>query len=304
MKVVGAATLLSSATADMALTWSDCGDEDTHAKISQVTPDTLRSGERVTISGVGNLDRDIDEGVSFALAMEGQFTDCTGVASSGAKCSFPLDMGSIEFLGLPGPYKAGEVPIDVDIKISSLLPATLLETTTQVTGIGADSGEMVFCMNVYTKKSADSKLGRGVLDVDWSDCGTDAGAKAIITGLTPAQLTQGSVQHIEGTGLLTSDVEEEIKFESSMRLAFLNCEGDGTKDKKCNFPLDLGSVEFKGIATPIKAGRQQIDVDLKMSNLIPDGTKSTTHVTAVSDSGLKLFCLDVNTDGKTSDVSV
>merc|ERR1712232_801403 len=105
-------------------------------------------------------------------------------------------------------------------------------------------------------------------------------------------------QHIEGTGLLTSDVEEEIRFESSMRLAFLNCAGDGTVDKKCNFPLDLGSIEFKGIPTPIKAGRQQIDVDLKMSKLIPDGTKSTTHVEAKSASGKNLFCLNVNTDGK------
>jgi hypothetical protein len=304
MKCVLACSLAAIAAADMALTWSDCGDEDTHAKISRVTPDTLTCGEQVTISGFGDLDQDIDEGVSFSLAMEGQFTDCIGIASGGAKCHFPLDMGSIEFLGLPGPYKAGEIPIDVDIKISTLLPATLLETTTKVTGIGADSGNVIFCMNVYTKKSADSKLGHGVLDVDWSDCGVDSGAKAILTGLTPAQLTQGSVQHIEGKGLLTEDVEEEIKFESSMRLAFLNCDGDGIQGKKCKFPLDLGSVEFKGIPTPIKAGPQQIDVDLKMSNLIPDGTKSTTHVTAVSESGKKLFCLDVNTDGKLADVSV
>ena len=248
---------------------------------------------------------DIDEGVSFSLAMESQFTDCKGIASFGAKCNFSLDMGSIEVLGLSGPYGAGEVPIDVDIKISALLAAILLETTTQVIGIGADSGEMVICMNVYTKKSADSKLGKGVLDVDWFDCGTDAGAKAIITGLIPAQLTQGSIQYIVGIGLLTSDVEEERRFESSMRLAFLNCAGDGTVDKKCTFPRDLGFVEFKGIATPTKAGRQQIVVDLKVSKVIPDGTKSTTHVIATCDSGLKLFCLDVHTDGKTlGDVSV
>merc|ERR1711918_243295 len=208
------------------------------------------------------------------------------------------DMGSIEFLGLPAPYKAGEVPIKVDIKISKALPATLLETTTQVTGIGATSGDLIFCMNVYTKKSADSKIGKGVLDVDWSDCGDSQGAKSKITGLTPSQLTQGSIQHIVVTGLLSEDVEEDIKFESSMRIAFLNCEGDGIRGKKCTFPLDLGSVEFKGIATPIKAGKQQIDVDLKMSKLIPDGTKSTTHVTAKSASGINLFCLNVNTDGK------
>lgn len=289
---------MSTVAADMAVTWSDCGDETYHSKISTLTPSSLKIGETVTIKGFGDLDQDIDEGVTFNMAMEGQFTDCQGTASTGAKCNFPLDMGSIEFLGLPRPYQAGEVPISVDIKISKLLPATLLTTTTQVTGIGATSGNMVFCMNVYTKRSDDSHLGKGVLDVDWSDCGTDAGAKAVITGLTPKQLTQGSVQHIVGVGQLLEDVEEEIRFESSMRVAFLGCSGDGTKAKKCNFPLDLGSIEFEGIPTPIKTGRQQIDVALKLGKLIPAGTKSTTHVTAVSASGKNLFCLDVNTDGK------
>merc|ERR1712019_3573 len=174
----------------------------------------------------------------------------------------------------------------------------LLETTTRVTGTGVDSGNKIFCLNVYTKKSPKSTALKGILDVTWADCGDDD-TKARVHTLTPSELTKGNVNHIQGIGLLAEDLNEEIHFESSMRLAFLNCAGDGTKGKKCNFPLDLGSVEFKGIATPIKAGRQQIDVDLKMSKLIPDGTKSTTHVTATSDSGLKLFCLDVNTDGKT-----
>jgi hypothetical protein len=294
-----ATTLASMAAADMALTWNDCGDETYHAKISKVTPDSLKTGTQVTISGFGDLDQDIDEGVSFTMAMEGQFTDCKGLASKGKKCNFPLDMGSIEFLGLAPPYKAGEVPIAVDVKISKALPATLLETTTQVTGIGATSGDMIFCMNVYTKKAA-SNSGAS-LDVDWSDCGASQGAKSKITGLTPSQLVQGSVNHIVGTGLLREDLEEEINFESSMRIAFLNCNGDGVRGKKCTFPLDLGSVEFKGIPTPIKQGQQEIDVDLKMSKLIPDGTKSTTHVTATSASGKNLFCLNVNTDGKQQD---
>merc|ERR1711907_618666 len=194
------------------------------------------------------------------------------------------------------PYQAGEIPVKVDIKISNLLPATLLETTTQVTAYGAKSGDLMFCMNVYTKKAASDE--NAVLDVDWSDCGWDQGSKAKITGFTPSQLKQGSVQHIVGTGLLSEDVDEEFNFESSMRIAFLNCNGDAAKGKKCTFPLDLGSIEFKGLPSPFKQGPQQIDVDLKMSKLIPDGTKSTTHVEAKSASGKNLFCLNVNTDGK------
>jgi len=295
--------LLSTAAADMALTWSDCGDETFHSKISAVTPSSLAIGETVTIKGIGNLDQDIDEGVTFNLAMEGQFTDCQGTASVGAKCNFPLDMGSIEFLGLESPYKAGNIPINVDLKISKLLPASLLETTTQVTGTGVDSGNKVFCLNVYTKKSPDSTALKGILDVTWADCGDDD-TKSKIHTLSPSQLTKGTVNHIQGIGLLAEDVNEEIHFESSMRIAFLNCAGDGTVKKKCNFPLDLGSIEFEGIPTPIKAGAQEIDVNLKLGKLIPDGTISTTHVTAVTASGMNVFCLDVNTAASVSNTTV
>lgn len=238
--------------------------------------------------------KDINEGVSFELAMEGSFLDCKGDISQGASCNFPFNMGSIGFQPLSTPITAGEIPITVNLQISRLLPATLLETTTQVTSRGKSSGNQIFCLNVYTKKSADSHLGVGILDVDWSDCG-DADTKSLVHDLTPSQLHQGKKEIIVGTGTLSEDISEDVEFESSMRLKFLNCAGDATQGKKCNFPLNLGSIEMKPVQVPLSAGAQEIDVDLQLAKILPDGTVSTTHVTAVTASGDKLFCMDVNT---------
>merc|ERR1712000_445050 len=245
------------------------------------------------------------EGITFASSMEASVIDCHADMSVGKKYNFPMDMGSLEVLPLASPLKAGEIPMAFDLKISRLLPATLSTTTTKVTGIGKTSGNKVFCTEVFTVRSPDSHLGVGILDVTWSDCG-DADTKAVVHDLQPPQLKQGSVQHIVGTGTLAEDVDEDIRFEVDMSVAFLGCTGDGVAGKKCEFPLDQGYIEFKGIEEPLAACEQSIDVDLKLTKIVPDGSKTTTHVTAVTASGDKLFCLDVFTceNDKCEDIAV
>jgi len=49
------------------------------------------------------------------------------------------------------PLAAGEFNIVVDTKISSLVPAKLANTDTQVTGVTA-SGTKVFCVNIHAQK--------------------------------------------------------------------------------------------------------------------------------------------------------
>merc|ERR1712093_122338 len=128
----------------------DCSDSSYLVKMKDVNPKVIPLHGTSQIIGTGTLTEEVDEGVSYDMVMETQFTDCIGSATDGKKCNFPLDMGSIEFVGLPTPVKAGEIPIQVDLKISTLLPATLLDTTTIVTAKGKDSGNKTFCLNVYT----------------------------------------------------------------------------------------------------------------------------------------------------------
>lgn len=285
----------TAAATDLAVTWSDCGDSSYHVKMTDVQPSVITMGGTTTITGSGTLDEDITDAVTFDLAMETQFVDCKGVGSTGKKCNFPLALGSIDFLGMQTPFKAGEIPVNVDVLISRTLPASLLETTTLVTGKGKDSGNKIFCINVYTKKSADSKFGKGVLDVSWSDCG-DADTKSLVHDLQPAQLTQGVVNHIVGNGTLSEDVNEDIEFETSMRVKFVSCAGDASVDKKCSFPLAMGSIAMQAIPSPIPAGDTSINVDISMSELVPKSVAiTTTHVTAKTASGDNLFCVDVNT---------
>jgi hypothetical protein len=301
--LVATAVVVAADEKQLAVSWSDCSDDSYLVKMEDVNPKLIPLHGTSQIVGTGKLTEEVDEAVSYDMVMETQFTDCVGDAGQGKKCNFPLDMGSIEFEGLPTPVKAGEIPINVDLKISTLLPATLLDTTTIVTAKGKETGNKIFCLNVYTTKSADSKIGKGVLDVDWSDCG-DADTKSKIHSLIPSQLTQGAANKIVGTGTLIEDINEDIEFESSMRVKFVEESGDASRKKKKNFPLDLGSIQFDGIQSPIAAGEQDISVTVSMSKLVPDAVAiTTTHVQATTASGKKLFCLDVNT-GAPTDLSV
>lgn len=291
------ASVASVTVADLSLSWTDCSDDSFLVKMETLTPDTLISGVVNDIKGTGILTRDITEGegITFASNVEASVIDCHGDLSVGKKCNFPLDMGSLEVLPIATGIKAGEIPLNFDLKISRLLPATLLTTTTKVTGVGKTSGNQMWCTEVYTKRSDDSHIGVGILDVTWADCG-DATTKALVHDLQPAQLKQGSIQHITGTGTLSEDIDEEVDVHMDMAVKFLGCNGDGVAGKKCNFPLDMGSFEFVGVQEPLAAGEQSIDVNLKIAKIVPDGSKTTTHVTAQLDSGEQLFCLDVFTD--------
>jgi hypothetical protein len=304
LKAEAEAAAAVAADKQLGVTWSDCSDSSYLVSMKDVNPKTIPLHGTSQIIGTGTLNEEVDEGVTYDMAMETQFTDCIGDASVGKKCNFPLDMGSIEFEGIPTPVKAGEIPINVNLKISSLLPATLLDTTTIVTGTGKTTGNKIFCLNVYTtkSKSADSENG-SKLDLTWSDCG-DADTKSRIHALTTSPLTdqvqEGGTNTITGTGTLIEDVEEDIQFESSMRVKFVEVSGDAAREKKKNFPLDLGSITFDGIPSPIPAGDQDISVTVSLGKLVPDSVAiTTTHVTAQTASGKKLFCLDVNTGNPT-----
>jgi len=64
----------------------------------------------------------------------------------------------------------------------------------------------------------------------------------------------------------------------------------------CKLPLGVGSITLKAQSFPLQPGQVTIPVDIKLSPVLPASmAKTTTHVEAVSDTGDKLFCMDVNT---------
>jgi len=138
----------------------------------------------------------------------------------------------------------------------------------------------------------------GQLKLTYKDCG-DASTHVKITGLTPSVATIGKKTTITGSGNVDEDIEDgnfNMQVALSKGVPLLECKGDASAAKKCSFPLGTGSLTFDGVKFPIKAGPQDINVDLYLSPLLPAGLiKTTTEVTAVSGSGEKIFCMKVIT---------
>merc|ERR1711874_565234 len=134
---------------DLSLSWSDCGDSSTHAKITSFTPSSLTLGQKTTMTGTGNLDEAVS-GANFDLVMTGaigQLLHCTGDASASKTCNLPLGTGSLTFDAMKFPLAAGSIPVNVDISLSSSLPSSLATTTTTCKST-ASNGDKLFCIEI------------------------------------------------------------------------------------------------------------------------------------------------------------
>jgi len=254
-------------------------------------PNQIQIGSTTTITGTGTLLEDIAEDIQFEGKLSLSLDDCTGDAQVGKSCNFPLDTGSIAFAGIPFPVKAGKIPIEVDLKISKLLPAEALKSVAEVKATSASKGPL-FCLNVFTEKSGFDKLA-----VTWKDCSSETGALVPVDELTPSEIKEGQETKFIGSGMLPEDIEvDDVVFDMKLKVQLLDCQGSAFETKKCKLPIDLGYMEFQGIPSPVPAGETAIAVDMKLSNLIPSAiVDSTTHVEAKTASGAPVFCLDVFT---------
>merc|ERR1711959_389700 len=79
--------------ATLNLTWKDCGDSSTHAKVTDVEPKSLQTGAKTTITGTGILDEEVDNDATFTMKMTGALgitlLNCNGDAAKGQTCKLP-----------------------------------------------------------------------------------------------------------------------------------------------------------------------------------------------------------------------
>jgi hypothetical protein len=277
----------------VALTWKDCGDSTSHAKITDLSPKTLKIGRKTTITGTGVVDEDVEDGTFEAhLGLTAGLTllDCSGDASQRKKCSFPLNTGSLAFDGLSFPLKAGKQDITMELQISRLIPSSLVKTTTNLVAV-SNSGQKIFCINVFTGKASEEN---GNIPLSYEDCG-DASTHAKITGLTPAFVVPGQKTKITGTGNLDVDISGAT-FRTKTTFTggdLLSCSGDAGQKKKCGMG-PFGSLTYDGLQFPVKKGQASISLDLALNGLIPASLASTeTTVSASTKNGDKLFCIKV-----------
>jgi len=150
----------------LAVTFKDCGDANTHGKISTVTPHTLRLGSINTIEGAGVIDQDFSAG-NFTIKMVAGVLGLTLVDISGDICEkqkpFATLLGliHINWDGLDCPLKAGSLSVKLRLRLNELIPVQLAQTTTTVIA-RTPTGEKIFCAEVFTDGIGELEYSQGV----------------------------------------------------------------------------------------------------------------------------------------------
>merc|ERR1719191_1025821 len=172
MKSTAAALMFASATAtDLSLTWKDCGGTSTKTKITSFSPSSITLGQKATLTGKGDLSEEVT-GATFDLTMTGslgKLLHCSGDASVSKSCNLPLGTGSLTFEAMKFPIAAGSVPVNVDISLSSTLPASLVTTKT-ITKATAKNGDDLFCIEIDSTKAV-SEQDTGKVQKPSEECG-------------------------------------------------------------------------------------------------------------------------------------
>merc|ERR1711865_58417 len=142
------------ARGNLAVTWSDCGAQ--HATVTDLSPLSIKVGSTTTLVGTGMVDEDVTSAhfTSKVSAKGVTLTTCEGDATTDIQCKLPLGAGTITVKAVEYPIAKGTVPIKVDVKTSSIIPASLAAVDVEIRAT-EQNGEDVICMNVHTKKESD-----------------------------------------------------------------------------------------------------------------------------------------------------
>merc|ERR1712232_992835 len=151
----------------LAVTFKDCGDADTDAVVKDVVPKSIPTGATTTITGSGNLKKDVTGG-SYTMDMTGVLgavlvKDCKGDASQANTCDIeaPLfgKVGSLSYQPATFPIKAGDISgvPKVGVTLKAGLPSSVESTTTTLKFTGSDGGKVI-CVQIMTKAAASESL--------------------------------------------------------------------------------------------------------------------------------------------------
>merc|ERR1712000_65046 len=171
-------------------------------------------------------------------------------------CKLPLGMGTTTAKAIQFPLKAGSTSFTTEVKMSALIPASLLAASTSHSVATSDTGDKLFCSDVVTTpQKTFAEQEQKVEAVTWGDCG-DADTHLKITDLQPTSFETGALATLVGTGDLDKDVNgatfRMTITSGGVQIAF--CSGDASADVVCKLPLGMGTTTAKAIQFPLKAG--------------------------------------------------
>lgn len=126
-----------------------------------------------------------------------------------------------------------------------------------------------------------------------------------VTTMSPRVAHLGETTKLTFAGDLDAEVADgnfntQVAFSSNVPL--LDCQGDASVKKTCNFPLRTGSLTVHDLNFPIKASYggsiENINMDLDLSDRLPTWLLSTTTlITYETKSGETIFCVVLRSQG-------
>lgn len=157
--LIGAIVVVATASGGgtIKLDWSDCGDSSTHGHITSLSPATLTLGTKTTVAGKGTVDETIPAATYKVVAKALGVTvfSHTGDACKPDTIKLPAGAGEIDFKGFACPLSSGSVELDLDITLSSSIPASLARATIDLTAT-ASSGDKALCVEIKTSPAEQS----------------------------------------------------------------------------------------------------------------------------------------------------
>jgi len=136
--------------------------------VTDLQPRAVHTGSTETVTGTGTLDEAVTSAKFTATvsALGAQLTSCSGDGTTDIVCNLPMGVGKITVKALSFPLAAGAVNIPVEIKTSSLIPASLANVDVHIAAT-EQNGESVVCLDVHTSKAVSSE--EVPLTMSWAD---------------------------------------------------------------------------------------------------------------------------------------
>ena len=104
-------------------TWTDSGDCSTHAKITGLTPCSIRTEQKARISGTGIVDT-VAFGAPYDLEIKTMVDTLPGEGDErkSRSCSLPLGLGVLTLDAVSLPINKASTSVSVDLSLSALFP--------------------------------------------------------------------------------------------------------------------------------------------------------------------------------------
>jgi len=148
-------TLIGGAAASgggtIKLNWSDCGDSSTHGHITSLSPTSVTLGTKTSLTGKGKVDEAIPGATYKVVAKEGfiPIFSHTGDACKPDTIKLPAGAGELDMKGFKCPLSPGDAELDLDLTLSSSIPAKLARITIELTA-ETSSGDKALCVQIKT----------------------------------------------------------------------------------------------------------------------------------------------------------